>query len=195
MKDKVIIICKIHGDFEQTPKNHPRCGCSKCANNLRRTTEEFIDVCNKKHENKYSYIKTKYLNARTNLIITCLKHGDFKHVPYSHEKGAGCPKCGCLNSSLNQRSSLVDFIQKAYEKYGNWFAYSNVEYIDTHTPVQIICSEHGKFEQISYNHLKYKFGCKGCIGLCTNTEQFISKAKKYKYSNVEYIDTCTHYMQ
>ena len=43
-KIKVIIICKIHGEFEQTPSCHSndKLGCFKCLNRITNT-KEFIE--------------------------------------------------------------------------------------------------------------------------------------------------------
>ena len=55
---KIDIICKIHGDFEQTPNRHlVGQGCNKCgiiltANKNRKTLEEFIEKSNKIHGNE-----------------------------------------------------------------------------------------------------------------------------------------------
>lgn len=38
---------------------------------------EFIKKAKKVHGDKYSYDKINYINARTKIIITCPKHGDF----------------------------------------------------------------------------------------------------------------------
>jgi hypothetical protein len=54
----IIIICKKHGEFEQSPYYHLRGGgCSKCCGLKRLTVEEFINRSNKIHKNvkKYSY--------------------------------------------------------------------------------------------------------------------------------------------
>lgn len=93
---KVIIICKLHGEFEQTPHRHLRqkyC-CKKCAGNYKYTTEEWIEVARKVHGDKYDYSKTKYINTRTEVCIICPKHGKFYQLPYSHIAGCACGKCG-----------------------------------------------------------------------------------------------------
>ena len=46
-KGRVCITCPIHGDFWQEPNNHLRgIGCSKCANNLKKSNEEVINEIN-----------------------------------------------------------------------------------------------------------------------------------------------------
>lgn len=93
---KVEIICKIHGSFYQQPNKHTSGdGCPKCANNIRKTNEEFAYEANLVHDNRYSYDKVNYKNGKTKVIITCPDHGDFKQVPINHLfLKHGCPKCG-----------------------------------------------------------------------------------------------------
>ena len=42
---------------------------------------------------KYNYSKVKYVNANTEVIIICPKHGEFKQTPNNHLNCQGCPKC------------------------------------------------------------------------------------------------------
>lgn len=56
------------------------------------------------------------------------------------------------------------FIQKSMEIHGDRYDYSLVSYINTRTPVKIICPEHGVFEQKPMNHIQ-GYGCRKCYGL------------------------------
>ena len=97
--EKVIIKCKKHGSFEQTPNKHlSGHKCQKCGNvaaNKKNsiTTEEFLKKAKKKHGQTYSYTKTKYKNNKSKITITCKIHGDFKQRADNHLEGRGCQKC------------------------------------------------------------------------------------------------------
>jgi hypothetical protein len=99
LKSNVIIICPIHGEFEQTPKSHLRgAGCRKCGRQIcgdksRLTTESFIEKANKTHNNFYDYSKTVYINSRTKVQIICPVHGLFEQNAKHHSLGIGCPLC------------------------------------------------------------------------------------------------------
>jgi len=107
---KIKIICEEHGVFEQTPDNHinKKTGCPKCANNVRFTTEEFIEKANKKHDLRYNYSLVDYKNANTKVKITCSTHGIFEQVPYEHLTGNGCPKCRLSKKELLIEKYLKD---------------------------------------------------------------------------------------
>lgn len=97
--EKVIIICKEHGKFLQSPYKHSNGqGCKKCGSiNMTEkrssNTEEFIIKAIKIHGDVFNYSKVKYVCNRDKVIIICKDHGDFKQIPNSHLSGQGCPKC------------------------------------------------------------------------------------------------------
>ena len=88
------------------------------------------------------------------------------------------------------------FIEKAKERFGDKFDYSQSVYTGWDKPIKIICQKHGEFEQTSANHLKSVYGCPKCKEEANGDTQadFINKAKekygdKYDYSKVEYINS------
>jgi len=189
---KTIIICKEHGEFQQTPKLHLKgAGCSKCAGTAKSNTKEFIEKAKSIHGDKYDYSKVDYKNTKTEVIIICKIHGNFKQTPSSHLNGNGCCKC-----SGNYTMTTEEFIEKAKSIHEDKYDYSKVEYKNTKTNVIIICKIHGNFDQTPSSHLNGN-GCCKCSGNYTmTTEEFIEKAKsihndKYDYSKVEYKNSNT----
>ena len=115
MHNKVIIICPIHGEFEQTLSKHiskkqgcPKCGKIKTIEKKSYTTEKFIELANNVHNFKYDYSKVKYNNIKKEVEIICPKHGSFFQVPNYHLCGHGCPSCGNIIS--NFENEINDFI-------------------------------------------------------------------------------------
>lgn len=95
-KNPVNIICKKngHGIFKQIPSSHLRgSGCPKCANNIKKTTEEFIEDAKEIHGNLYDYSLVDYDNGKKPIIVICRQHGPFDTLPINHLKGVGCPHC------------------------------------------------------------------------------------------------------
>ena len=208
---EVTITCHEHGDFEITPKNHLKSkkgGCKKCQGNYIResklsTTEEFIKRSKEIYGNKFNYNKTVYKGSRTNVIITCLKHGDFKVTPDNHlhegRESGGCKECGKEYLRKANLLTTEEFIRKSKEKFGNKFSYDKVNYIDGETEVIVTCHKHGDFEVSPYRHLKAINcgGCKECrkerlreVNLLT-TGEFIKRSKerfgdKFSYDRTNY---------
>lgn len=98
-RDKMLMVCPIHGYFWQRPSDHARgYGCRKCGSQstgdkLRKKTEEFIIQAKKVHGNKFCYSKVVYVNGHTPVIVICPIHGEFLVKPVVHLKGSDCPKC------------------------------------------------------------------------------------------------------
>lgn len=163
-RTKVIITCPIHGDFEQIPHDHLKgCGCPQCgkdssASNRSMTTEEFIEKSSKIHNGKYSYDKTIYKNANTNIAITCPIHGDFEQKPSHHLEGRGCPKCG-IDTRGEKRKLKIDVILKRFSDiHCDKYQYPQFKYKNISTKINIVCPIHGEFTQAISEHLN---GC-GC---------------------------------
>jgi hypothetical protein len=108
----VIITCPIHGDFEQKPNNHLNgTNCSKCIkiiHSQQRTfsTNKFIDMANKIHNNKYDYSKTQYTKSINRVNILCPLHGMFIQNAGSHLAGHGCPNCNESKGELKIKQLL-----------------------------------------------------------------------------------------
>jgi hypothetical protein len=201
-KKKIIIICKKHGNIEQTPAVHIKGhGCRYCCYESRteRQTSNTIDFILKAeivHNNTYDYTKVNYVNARIKIIITCRTHGDFEQTPDSHLKGRGCSKCFNEKRHLLRSSNTVDFIKKANIVHNNTYDYLKVIYKCSHQNIVITCRKHGDFELKADYHLQGS-GCPDCSLivrrkiLMMSVDEFISRANiihnnTYDYSNVKY---------
>ena len=93
------------------------------------------------------------------------------------------------------------FVEKAKEKHGDKYDYSEVEYKKSYEKVKIICPEHGPFWQSPSEHMRGK-GCPECSKRTRGNnsrftlQQFIDKSKdvhgdKYDYSKSEYKNAMT----
>jgi hypothetical protein len=107
--EKVKIICGEHGIFLQTPDNHLKGNkCYECLKSKKMDNEAFIKKANKKHGNKYDYIKTNYINSKTKVIILCNLHGEFIQEPGNHLYKSGCPICSESCGEREIRNYLIE---------------------------------------------------------------------------------------
>lgn len=103
VREKIIIICPIHGQFEQEAFSHKKgISCHKCStitSSLKRvdTTEEFIKKCILAHGEFYDYTKSIFIGNRKKVTIICPIHGEFIQSPDDHKQGKGCNKCAREN--------------------------------------------------------------------------------------------------
>lgn len=132
------------------------CGKIKSKENkLKNKSNSFTERANQVHNNKYDYSKVIYTRATEKVEIICPIYGSFFQTPNNHINcKQGCPKC----SHPSYTKSTEEFIKQAIEVHKNKYDYSKSIYINSFTPVTIICFIHGNFEQLPNNHLK---GC-GC---------------------------------
>lgn len=204
-KIKVIIICKEHGEFEMTPNGHLRGNkCRKCKYEnhgilLKKPLDTFLEEAIKIHGDKYDYsLIVDYKNSQTKVNIICKIHGIFKQSLKDHLNG-GCRQCGIDKNTLNNTKPFEQFLEEAIKIHGDTYDYSNVQYINTHEKVNIICKVHGIFQQTPKGHIQ-GYGCRKCstiintIRQTKSKEQFIEEAikihdDKYDYSLVDYIKT------
>lgn len=109
---KITIVCKTHGEFEQSPSDHlSGCGCQECKldtlkSKFVKTKEEFTALAKEVHGEIYDYSESKYNGMQYPITISCTKHGKFEVLPTNLiHNASGCPKCTHRVSS--QEDKLV----------------------------------------------------------------------------------------
>ena len=153
-KKPVDVICPIegHGSWPCLPSLHTRKikprGCPACGGSKPSNTEEFKRRARKVHGQKYDYTKVKYLNARTNVTITCGRHYPPKLFPQSpdqHLRGQGCRFC--RDKKARQRFLLseaeVNERLKNNSKGGGFCELIEGSYRGQNKKAQIVCEKHG----------------------------------------------------
>jgi hypothetical protein len=156
---------------------------------LERRKQTFLTKSKAKHNNKYNYDLVDYKGAFVHVQIECPIHGVFEQKPRDHVNGNGCQRCG---GKLRLTTSV--FIERAKEKHGDTYDYSQVVYVRNTVNVNIICSIHGIFEQSPASHLR-GCGCSKCNGGYTkDISCFLNRAldvhgDKYIYDNVVYTNS------
>jgi very-short-patch-repair endonuclease len=159
---KVTITCPIHGDFLQTPSGHlSGKGCISCAGSKKLTCSEFIEKAQLIHGRKYDYSRVEYINIDTPVEILCERHGAYIQSPYKHLDGQRCPECGRESLAEQFKRSTDDFIIEARKIHGQRYDYSQVDYVNAHTSIKIICPDHGLFWQSPNSHIRHS-GCPSC---------------------------------
>lgn len=192
-KDKCIVTCSKHGDFETTLDGHVngRNRCPHCAGKIKITNESFIEKARKIHGDLYDYSKINYINSNEKICIVCPVHGEFWQAPKHHLSGVKCPRC-----SNRVRLTSEEWIENAKKVHGDAYDYSKVEYVNNKTKVCITCPIHGDFYQAPSSHLT-GVKCPKCKGgVVLTTKEWLEKAKevhgdRYNYSKVEYVNAKT----
>lgn len=184
----VMIHCREHGLFEQSPNSHLRGrGCKYCANNVQLTTQDFIEKARVIHGSEFDYSTVNYVNALSKVKITCNKHGVFEQTPASHLMGHKCPSCRSDKMALLKLSDISSFIEKASEVHGKKYDYSRTNYQHSKKQTTIVCKEHGEFTQTPNDHLMGA-GCPGCTKYGFNTSKdayiYMLRSECGKYTKI-----------
>lgn len=184
---------------------------SKSRKDIDRYTIIWLSI--QTHGYTYDYRELIYNNSKDKVTIICDKHGRFKRIPYYHIKGEGlCPECykeerrnkfktGELKNTppknkSTKKKTTEEFIKDAREVQGDKYDYSNVDYVNSKTEVEIICPIHGSFFQKPNSHLLGR-GCPKCAEITRNEKRYSKQddvikkfmekhGDKYDYSKVVY---------
>lgn len=153
--------------------------------------EFFIKKAKDKWGDKYDYSLVDYKNCKEKVKIKLRETGFvYEQTPYQH-----------LISAPEKRSiqgTTFDFIERSNRIHKFKYDYSKTEYTFSNEKVNIICPEHGEFEQVANSHLM-GMGCKKCSDKYRDryyqpkysTDEFIMDARlkwgdKYDYSLTKY---------
>lgn len=158
-KDKVDIICPIHGSIQQTVIDHLNGkDCRKCGwLKTRVTLEDVITRAKAVHGDTYDYTDAKLIHGKAaTLTLRCRVHGEFTQRVDGHLR-YGCEKCARDAFKLNND----EFLKRSKDVHGDTYDYSLVKYNGNLNKVDILCKKHGKFEQRPYDHYRGN-GCPKC---------------------------------
>lgn len=160
------IVCKDHGEYSQKVGYFlDGGGCQQCYHTLkgpRISKQEWISRSAITHKNFYNYSNSEYLSLSDTVEIECPTHGIFTQNAGVHMRGHGCKMCANDIVSTTLSLTTEDFINKSKLVHSSSnYDYTNVHYVNSHQPVDIICAKHGSFSQIAYYHLAGN-GCTKC---------------------------------
>ncbi|WP_158837756.1 GIY-YIG nuclease family protein [Polaribacter sp. L3A8] len=192
MKEKVEIVCSLHGSFWQTPDHHIRgTKCPECRlkeqGKLKKekAANKFIEKSISIHGNIYDYSKTEYKGNKIKVEIICQKHGNFKQTPSNHLSGFGCSKCGRERTELSRKLQPKEFYKRCKELHSNFYSYPKNDYQNPESKIDVTCPKHGDYKIKARNHLWISQGCNACykeskgINRRIPWSEFIKAAKKY----------------
>lgn len=159
LTQKIIVICNVHGDFQQWPGDHlsgsgcPKCKTEKIVALKVSNTKNFVIKAKKLHPH-LDYSKVNYVNNHIKVCIVCTKHGEFWQIPNNHLNGASCPKCGNDIISEKKKKDTRHFITQAKTIWKNKYLYQNTVYSGSNKVLQIFCKIHGSFSVRTTRFLK-----------------------------------------
>lgn len=123
-KNKIKIICTVHGIFEQRACNHLLgLGCYKCSERsnigMFKPWSERLEEIRKAHGGKYEYFNTEDIGIFDFIEIKCHKHGVFKQRLHDHIRGKGCRACG--SGSNYRKSQYIEKCNRNHNGLSNFY--------------------------------------------------------------------------
>ena len=162
----LLINCVEHGEFSITASNHltrtSKGGCRTCKSNKAskrhlKTQETFLQELEDKYPGKFNTSEVVYINAKTDIILTCIKHQNrFNKNPQSLlVKGriSGCKDCQYEDLANNRSLTWDQFVEKANAKHNNRYEYLTDNYKNNSSRIEVTCKEHGVFVQAASHHM------------------------------------------
>lgn len=206
---KVTLICHQHGDpFRFYPKPIEHIGsktkCPKCSKKLAGQKqsitkgagqEKFLLDAKRIHEELYDHSLSIYQRGNIPLTVICKEHGKFQITPDSHiNQRSGCRQCAYTAKGLARRKTNEIFLEESFKKHEDDYSYPE-SYVTSHTPMRIVCKDHGSFMLKPYVHIKgqgcYECGVKaGKNSYPLSLERFLEQAynihgHKFDYSQIQ----------
>jgi ssDNA-binding Zn-finger/Zn-ribbon topoisomerase 1 len=171
-KEKVIVVCPIHGEFSVRPLDHTvnHQGCPHCGNLQKGQSVKvgFAEWLERMSVNQPSVAvptaePPDFHFTKGDIEVECPKHGKWTNSPQQIVE-KGCPKCGMerLKGISHTRKTTEQFLAEFTAIWGDTYGTSKVDYKNTDTPVMLFCKEHGEFRKTPYALLKRGEGCPKC---------------------------------
>lgn len=153
---------------------HPCLWCAGTAMVRGYTNDEYRELLKERYGGRYKILPFEYRGKSTVIRMVCpiQGHGEFELLAGSVHRSPGCPRCAYAESrerrlealrhhNVAMRSKRFDkWLEAAFERHSDFYDYSQVHFIDQHSPVTIVCPIHGAFSQPPKTHLKS--GCREC---------------------------------
>ena len=144
---------------------------------------DFSNPLNEKHHDlDYSKPETRaaWNGSKSKIPIWCNVHQEFfvQQAANHRSLGQGCPKCG--KQTYKDKRRAQDPVADFRKVHGDLYDYSQIKYVNTHTPVEIICAAHGPFMQKPMRHIRGD----GCPACWKNRKLAFAKSRTKEYKSI-----------
>lgn len=186
-RDKIPIICPIHGVFWQDFHTHLNgAGCKQCSMdklflNKRKPLKQFLEDLKSVHGDKYIIDESTYKGWNDKVQVYCKEHGWFPMTPNNLLRGHGCPFC--QNSILENElitlfnENKIPYINGATKSDIEWIGHQHLDFYFPEYNLAVECQGKQHFKPIEY------FG--GESGFAIRQERDKRKANLCREHNVK----------
>lgn len=196
---KVIVGCNACGnDFEILPcqisnsKNRKIIGCPKC-NCKQRGYDRALttETVSERISSKWTLINWQNAKRSSDYItVRCIECKDEISARIGNlVNNMGCVTCYNKRRGDTLRFTKDDIICKFTQFWNNTYDYSDVNYINMATPINVVCKIHGKFDVVPHEHERGR-GCQKCSN---TTERRLLELLKLHFPDIVHqykLETC-----
>lgn len=121
MKDKVLYVCPVHGQYWQRPNDHQEHGCPLCgkSSSLRKRQEVHREkepwpqwLLEDLEESDRKKLLNFEIPAKGKAHFVCPTHGVYLQGIVNHLNGHGCPVCTQGNYRSNREKVMQEFVER-----------------------------------------------------------------------------------
>ena len=192
----VEVYCKKHDfTFTPTPKNHKNgsrckhCGRESQIQKARKEQEDFIKDAKAVYGEKDNYDLVEYFNNKTEVIIACTLHGEFKTRPDLYLQGKGCLECRRKKTKSTDKEV---FLEEAIKVYGYKDDYTNTEVISSKDEVEVRCTKHNFTFNKNIQTYLAGYGCPKCSAENYRTLRATPSEEYYRRVNEKHENKYTY---
>ena len=173
------IVCPLHGAFTQLVHNHlaggncPVCARAEATDKDRLSIENSAEKVKTVHGDKYEVLSFNMVGGKNTVTAKCSYHGEFTVQAGQFIGGRKCPQCTAGELSWN----LYSVIEKCQELHGNTYVYIGIFGPSRYRKLQLVCKEHGSFNQGLASHLNRKAGCPKCADARHSSNMLLTHAE------------------
>ena len=150
------------------------------------TTEEFIKKAKSIHGDKFDYVNSTYINAKTKIEIKCKKHSNifFQNSNNHFLSKFPCKECNLENKRLLFSSNIEEFKTYMIKKYGNTLSFEKAIYKNARTDIILVCKKH----KLELKKAPYEFKISTCHMCSKENIDDVRSSKQIKLIN-EYVSS------
>ena len=172
----VMIKCKDHGEFKQTPHEHLSgdINCPKCLIIFKQIPKGLNAFKEKVQHTDIEIVDSTYNGLTKKMQFICKKHGMFECAPIHFLiRRLGCTECELSQRNINQRHDKNLLLARLNKIHNHKYDYSKTIFRGNKKYITISCPKHGDFKQKLGAHLNSKHGCPKCGKSYSKFEEFV----------------------
>ena len=127
--------------------------------------DEVVERFRNRFGEKYTFVKSSFVDVDTKMKVYCNEHGLFEITPASYLYGNTsshlCNTCAYREGGGKNSITTEDYIFKSKSIHGDKFDYTKTIYKSAKDKVIITCPKHGDFKTFPQYHY-YGWGCPDC---------------------------------